>query len=246
MSGFCQRIIAGGLALLAVSAGAQLLRVANTSLTNLPPQPPQFGYTVNNAFPTVTLTQPVCLAAPPQETNRLFILEKGGNVVVITNLAAPTRTVFMNLSPVVAADSESGLLGLAFHPGYATNRYFFAFYTHTNFTTSQGTGRHQVISRFQATSTNENVALTNSELMLIMQRDTAGNHNGGDLHFGPDGYLYASVGDEGPQYNGARHAQIITNKFFSAILRLDVDKRRSAPRTCGQNFIPSATATRGE
>jgi len=59
----------------------------------------------------------------PGETNRLFILEKGGDIAVITNLASPTRSVFMSL-PVVA-DSESGMLGLAFHPGYATNGYFF-------------------------------------------------------------------------------------------------------------------------
>jgi len=210
------------LTMLPYAAAAQLQRVANSSLTNLPPQPPQYGYTLANAFSTVALTQPVCLASPPQETNRLFILEKTGNIVVITNLAAPTRTVFMSLS--VLSDSESGLLGLAFHPGYATNGYFFVF-SSRQMTTTQGSGRHQCISRFQVTSTNANVALTNSELILIAQIDSAPNHNGGDLHFGPDGYLYASVGDEGAQYNGSLNAQVITNKFFSAILRLDVDKR---------------------
>ena len=204
------------------TARAQLIRVPNTSFTNLPPVPPQFGYAVNNAFPSLLLTNPLCLAAPPLETNRLFILEKGGNIVVITNLANPTRTVFLTLS--VLSDSESGLLGLAFHPGYATNRFFYVF-SSRQLTTSQGTGRHQVISRFQTTATNANVALNNSEQILIQQIDSAGNHNGGDLHFGPDGYLYASVGDEGAQYNGNRNAQVLTNKFFSAILRLDVDKR---------------------
>ena len=145
--------------LMAFAAGAQLQRVANTSLTNLPPQPPQFGYTINNAFPAVTLNLPVCIASPPQETNRLFILEKSGSIVVITNLAAPTRTVFMDLTSLVESDSECGVLGLAFHPGYATNRYFYVFYTRDNFTTSLGSGRHQCISRFQTTSTNANVAL---------------------------------------------------------------------------------------
>src|SRR6266496_6064657 len=80
-----------------------LQRVPNITLTNLPAQPPQFGYTLVNAFPGVSLTQPVCLASPPGETNRLFILEKGGNIVVITNLAGPTRSVFMSLS--VLSDS---------------------------------------------------------------------------------------------------------------------------------------------
>jgi uncharacterized repeat protein (TIGR03806 family) len=228
--------------MMAFAATAQLQRVPNTSLTNLPPQPPQFGYTINNAFPTVTLSQPVCIASPPQETNRLFILEKAGNIVVITNLAAPTRTVFMSLP--VLSDSESGLLGLAFHPGYATNGYFFVFSSRDQ-SDSQGSGRHQVISRFQVTATNANVALTNTELQLISQFDTQGNHNGGDLHFGPDDYLYASVGDEGLQYNGDLNAQVITNKFFSAILRIDVDKRpgnllpNPHPASSTNYFIPA-------
>jgi uncharacterized repeat protein (TIGR03806 family) len=217
------------LTFIALAASAQLQRVPNTSLVNLPPSPPQFGYTIDNAFPTVTLTQPVCIASPPNETNRLFILEKTGSIVVITNLAAPTRTVFMSL-PVVT-DSESGLLGLAFHPGYATNGYFFVFSSRT-MTTSLGSGLHQCISRFQVTATNANVALTNTELPLIREYDWAPNHNGGDLHFGADGYLYASVGDGGAQYNGSSNAQIITNNFFSAILRIDVDKRP-------ENFLPN-------
>jgi len=230
------------LLMMTLAAAAQLQRAPNTSLTNLPPQPPQFGYTLANAFPTVTLSQPVCIASPPQETNRLFILEKTNSIVVITNLAAPTRTVFMSLP--VLSDSESGLIGLAFHPGYATNGYFFVF-SSRQLTTSQGTGRHQCISRFQVTATNANVALTNTELILIAQFDTQGNHNGGDLHFGPDGYLYASVGDEGLQYNGDFNAQVITNKFFSAILRLDVDKRpgnlppNPHPASSTNYFIPA-------
>lgn len=228
--------------MLAFSGTAQLARVPNTSLASLPPQPPQFGYTINNAFPSVSLSQPVCIASPPQETNRLFILEKGGNIIVITNLAAPTRTVFMSLP--VFASGESGLLGLAFHPGYATNGYFFV-YSSRSLTTSQGGGLHQRISRFQTTPPSANSALANTELPLITQIDGADNHNGGDLHFGPDGYLYASVGDEGAQYNGNRHAQVITNKFFSAILRLDVDKRpgnllpNSHPASSTNYFIPA-------
>src|SRR5258708_6815828 len=116
LSGFTALL---GLALspLEVSSGP-LSRVANTTL-QLPPSPPHFGYTIANAFRGVGLSQPVCIASPPGETNRLFILEKTGNIVVITNLASPTRTVFMSLP--VLSDSESGLLGLAFHPGYATN-----------------------------------------------------------------------------------------------------------------------------
>src|ERR1041385_4559507 len=72
-----------------------LQRVPNTSLA-LPSQPPQFGYAINNAFPTVAFSGPVCITSPPGETNRLFILDRAGTIVVITNLASPTRTAFMN------------------------------------------------------------------------------------------------------------------------------------------------------
>ncbi len=242
------RVLAGIVtfsAVLAANAAGPLQRVPNTTLTNFPAQPPQFGYTVVNAFPGVSLNQPVCIASPPGETNRLFILEKGGSIVVITNLASPNRTVFMSLT--VDSFSESGLLGLAFHPNYAINGYFYVF-SSRNISTSQGNGLHQCISRFQANPANANVALPATELFLIRQFDSAGNHNGGDLHFGPDGYLYASVGDEGPQYNGAGHAQVITNKFFSAILRLDVDKQpgnllpNPHPANSTNYFIPSDNA----
>lgn len=224
------------LATFSIASAGPLQRVPNTTLT-LPPQPPQYvGYLVNNAFPTVSLSGPVCIASPPGETNRLFILERSGNIVVITNLAAPTRTVFMSLS--TSFDSESGLIGLAFHPNYASNGFFYVFCT-TNLTTIQGTGRHQRISRFQVNPSNPNQGLASSQLPLITQFDTQGNHNGGDLHFGSDGYLYASVGDEGLQYNGDFNAQIITNKFFSAILRIDVDKR---PGNLAPNPNPASSS----
>jgi uncharacterized repeat protein (TIGR03806 family) len=222
-------------------AADPLKRVPNTTL-QLPPVPPQFGYTVSDAFPTVSLDQPVGIASPPGETNRLFIVEKTGNIVVITNLASPNRTVFMSLA--VLSDDESGLLGLAFHPGYATNGYFFVF-SSRDLNTSQGNGRHQRISRFETSPTNPNQGLFETELPLITQYDSAPNHNGGDLHFGPDGYLYASLGDEGAQFNGNGHAQEITGDFFSAILRIDVDKRpgnlppNSHPASSTNYFIPA-------
>lgn len=246
MLGFCSRFLAAGLLALAVSftasADVPFQRVANISLTNFPTQPPQFGYTVTNAFSGLSFSQPVCISSPPGETNRLFVLEKTGKIVVVTNLASPNRSEFMTLT--VDSNSESGLLGLAFHPDFASNGYFFVFSSRT-LSTSQGNGLHQCISRFQVTPTNANVALPTTEQFLIRQFDSAGNHNGGDLHFGHDGYLYASIGDEGAQYNGNGNAQVITNKFFSAILRLDVDKQpgnllpNPHPANSTNYFIPA-------
>jgi len=190
----------------------------------MPLVPPTYGYTTVNAFPGLNFGQPVCIASPPGETNRLFVLNKTGQMYVITNLASPNITPFMTVQGQLFTGSESGLLGLAFHPDYAnpTNRYFFLFYSVTT-NSSQGSGLHQRISRFQTSASNPNQALPGTELVLISQRDPAGNHNGGDLQFGPDGYLYISVGDGGTQYDGDRHSQIISSNFFSAIMRIDVD-----------------------
>ena len=93
------------------------------------------SYALTNAFPGLTFTNPVGIASAPEETNRLFIVERKGRIVVITNLAAPNRAIFMDISSRVtsATDTtvggEEGLLGLAFHPGYATNGFFYVFYT---------------------------------------------------------------------------------------------------------------------
>lgn len=216
-------------ALLAVAAQAQPFgltnRLPNTTLV-LPQAEPGYLYTTTNAFPGVAITNPMAIASPPGETNRVFILERAGRVVVITNLAAPTRTVFLDLTPRgIQTSGESGTLGLAFHPGYATNRQFFVFYSLNSYTTAQGTGRHQRVARFTADAVNTNFAPLASEAVLFTQFDDAGNHNGGDLHFGPDGYLYVSLGDEGNQNDVQENTQTIRKDFYSGILRLDPDKR---------------------
>lgn len=197
-------------------------RVANTTLrmpSSLPAESTN-SYTTSNAFPGLTLVQPVALATPPGETNRLFIVEQPGRIMVITNLGNPTLTTFLNITGKCAGSTgEGGLLGLAFHPGYATNRYFYVFYTAT------GAGFANRLARYQTQAGNPNAADTNSETVLFGQYDDQSNHNGGDLHFGPDGYLYVSTGDEGGCNGNQGNAQTINRDLFSAILRLDVDKR---------------------
>ena len=191
----------------------------------LPTTPPVFGYTTVNAFPGLNFGQPVCFATPPGETNRLYVLNKLGQMYAITNLASPNLTTVLDLSGRVYTPSESGLLGLAFHPDFAnpTNRYFFLFYSLiTNSPLGSGV-LHQRVARFQMTATNNNVALQSSEVVLMNQRDPADNHNGADLHFGPDGLLYVSLGDGGVQNDGDRNSQLISSNFFSALMRLDVD-----------------------
>lgn len=212
------------------NAGAQLQRAANTTLT-MPESMPTVGYTSSNAFPNLSFTNPVCIASPPGETNRLFIVGKNGVIYVITNMAAPTETIFMDISSRVTSTTsnsgdtgEQGLLSLAFDPGYATNHYFYVFYTGqaTNGTTTNAL--HHFLSRFSFTAGNTNQGNPNSETPLYIQYKRWSNHNGGDLMFGPDGYLYVSVGDEGMEYDYYTNAQHITWRLWSGILRLDVDK----------------------
>jgi glucose/arabinose dehydrogenase len=204
-------------------------------------------YTVTDAFPGLTFTNPVCIASVPGETNRLFVVERIGRIVVITNLAAPTRSIFMDISDRVinAADTtvnaEEGLLGLAFHPGFATNGYFYVFYTGLT-TTSAGSGLHDILSRFVLSVSNPNQGDPATETRFIVQFDHASNHNAGDLHFGPDGYLYVSLGDEGGAYGNYGNAQRIDHNFFSAIMRLDVDSKiGSLPPNPHPSALPSLT-----
>lgn len=189
---------------------------------------PGAGYALSNAFgDTLTFAAPVAIVSPPGDSNRIFIVEQLGRIMVITNLADPTPTVFMDLTSRVRFNGEQGLLGLAFHPGYVTNRFFYAFYvsnTNGNQTADSST-RHEILSRFEISPANPNAGLPNTELTLIRQMDEASNHNAGDLHFGPDGYLYVTLGDEGGANDQFNNSQTITKDFFSAIMRIDVDNR---------------------
>lgn len=192
--------------------------------SGLPPQLPRAAYSFVDALPGVVLDQPVATATPPGETNRLFVVEKTGRIVVITNLARPTRTVFANLTTNLLTSGEQGLLGLTFHPRHAENRRLFVFRT---LNTGPGTTRqaHNVLTEFQASAANPNVIDMASEVRLFAQRDEASNHNGGDLHFGPDGYLYVAVGDEGGGNDSYGNGQRIDRDLFAGLLRLDVDGR---------------------
>jgi glucose/arabinose dehydrogenase/mono/diheme cytochrome c family protein len=215
--------IAFGLAL-----SAQLPDLNQPPTLRMPQEPPSYGYRLTNAFGNLAFTDPVAIVTPPGETNRIFVVEQAGRIGVITNLAGPTRTVFLDIASRIIAGGEEGLLGLAFHPGYVTNRQFYIFYT-VNASSAQGANaRHDRLSRMLASATNRNLADPSSELILIEQFDEAGNHNGGDLHFGNDGYLYVSLGDEGGGGDNYQNSQRIDRDFFAGLLRIDVDDRPSS------------------
>lgn len=206
----------------------EALRISNSTF-NVPATPPPTNYQIVDAFGTLAFSDPVSLATPPGETQRLFVCQKGGLLRLIPNVTAatPTASTFLNLpalltsrSETLNTSSEQGLLGLAFHPDYASNGYFFIFYS-----VNKGGRAYQRVSRFSVQPGNPNLANTGSERILIEQADDYGNHNGGALEFGPDGYLYVSLGDEGSQDDAGANSQKLAKDFFSSILRIDVDKK---------------------
>jgi glucose/arabinose dehydrogenase len=156
------------------------------------------------------LSNPTSMAIVPGKGNRIFVCEQGGTLRVIklkNNHLLPTP--FVSLS--VDSSGERGLLGVAFDPAFNTNHFVYVYYT------VPGVSSHNRISRFTA---NGNVAVQGSELILLDldNLSTATNHNGGALHFGADGKLYATAGDNA---NG-NNAQTTTN-LLGKILRINSD-----------------------
>lgn len=169
------------------------------------------------AFPNLTFEQPLDMQSPDDGTDRLFVVEQPGRIYVIPrDPAASEKTLFLNITARVNDQGwEEGLLGLAFHPDYATNGYFFVNYTASG-------PRRSVISRFSVDPADPDKADASSETVILTYDQPYGNHNGGDLEFGPDGYLYLGVGDGGsagdPQGNGQNRATLL-----GTILRIDID-----------------------
>ena len=199
------------------------LRLPNTTVT-VPNTPPAQGYQLVDAFPGLVITQALALRTPPGPaySNLLFFVERPG-VISYINVTNPVRQVFMTMSDQISydntAEGEMGLESLDFHPGFATNGYFFVTYI-----TTGGNPYRERLSRFVANPATLTVA-TNTQQILWDTTKREFNHNAGDLHFGPDGYLYVSMGDEGNQYNFHTNAQRLDLGLFSGILRLDVDKK---------------------
>ena len=164
------------------------------------------------------LSSPVHLASPPNDA-RLFIVEQPGRIRIVQNgqlLAAP----FLDITAKVRDGGEQGLLSVAFHPQYATNRHFYVYYTDNN-------GDLQ-IERYTAQQGSPNVADPASVVPIInIPHPINPNHNGGQLAFGQDGFLYIGTGDgggAGDQPNNAQNRNVLLGK----LLRLDVNPASQA------------------
>ncbi len=169
-------------------------------------------------------TSPVDLQNSGDE--RLFVVELGGIIKIILPDGTINSNPYLDISSQVSSGSEQGLLGLAFHPNYSNNGYFFINYTKNN-----GDSR---ISRFSVDPTNPDIAVLGSELIIIEYSQPFSNHNGGGIAFGPEGYLYIATGDGGSGGDPGNRAQN-TTILLGKLLRLDIDNSSQ-----GRNYsIPS-------
>ena len=188
---------------------------------------------IENAFPNLTFRFPVDIQAPTDGTDRLFVVGQDGVIWVFENDAGVTQaTEFLNIESKVLCCGELGLLGLAFHPDYANNGFFYVNYTAAN-------PMRTVIARYSVTA-DPDVADPNSELVLLEVDQPFTNHNAGQLRFGPDGFLYVGLGDGGsggdPQDNGEDPTTLL-----GSMLRIDVDGQTGGAPDCGAG--PNANYT---
>src|SRR6187402_2322901 len=146
----------------------------------------------------------------PVGDSRLFVVQQSGAIRILNTDLTINSTPFLTLTTAtISTGGERGLLGLAFHPNYATNGYFYVNYTNT--------AGHTVIARYSV-SADPNIANAASGTILMTINQPFSNHNGGTLRFGPDGYLYIGMGDGGSQGDPGGRAQNI-NENLGKMLR---------------------------
>ena len=176
-----------------------------------PPPPPPAGtpslHLIDN------FSSPVYLASPPADSQRLFVVERGGAIRVLHNDTVRTRP-FLNLTGRVSTDGERGLLSVAFHPDYASNGQFYVYYTNL-------AGDIRIV-RYTVSSDRDSADEATADTVLRLAHPGHNNHNGGQLQFGPDGMLWVGTGDGGGGGDPTGNAQ---NKhtLLGKLLRLDVN-----------------------
>ena len=193
----------------------RMLRAALIAALALSPPLSAQDVVFEPAFPGLTFDSPVDLQAPPDGSARVFVVGQKGLVWSVDEAAAASKTVFLDIRDRVASGGELGLLGLAFHPDYAQNGHFYVNYTAPN-------PLRTVVARFTVTA-DPDAADPGSELVLLEVGQPFSNHNGGQLQFGPDGYLYVALGDGGSGGDPLGNGQD-PRTLLGSLLRLDVDQ----------------------
>jgi len=169
------------------------------------------------------LVDPVNVTNAGDGSGRVFVVQRTGQIRIIDQDGTLLEDPFLDISLLVKLDhQEQGLLGQAFHPDYAQNGLFYIYYS--DFRTN---GDHMLVE-YQVSADNPNVADPDSARMLLTEEDPFTNHNGGTLHFGPDGYLYLSIGDGGSAGDPYDNAQDLST-ILGKIIRIDVNAEGDQP-----------------
>jgi len=169
---------------------------------------------LERAFPALEFERPVDFQ---HAGDFLFVVEQDGVIRIFDNDPAPSQsTVFLDIrNKVSRSGNEKGLLGLAFAPNYKTSGYFYVYY-------SSGTSPHNsIVARYTRKTSNERQADPTSEQIVLSVTQPYSNHNGGQIAFGPDGYLYIGLGDGGSGGDPLGHGQD-RKTLLGSILRIDV------------------------
>jgi len=223
------RILMFAVALLLVSCGDTTVGTGSPTPTPTPtPTPSGPPPSISLSAVASGLSSPVAMESAHDGTGRFFVLEQAGVIKIVQN-GTVSSTAFLNITPLVESGGEKGLLGIAFHPSFSSNHKFYVDYTRRN-----GTQLQTVIAEYLASSANPNVADPASARILLVVDQPFDNHNGGQLAFGADGFLYIAFGDGGsggdPHGNGQN-----TNAILGKIVRIDVNTT-----TAGKQYgIPS-------
>jgi hypothetical protein len=229
--GFCSLALAifvagcsggnGGDATMVIAAACPATQAQSMSPAP-PPGAPPAGITlarqqINTGF---ALTFPLFLTAPPGDTDRLFLVEKGGVIKVVNRATSALIGTFLDITNLVSTGGEQGLLGLAFDPQYAVNGRFYVSYTDMS--------GASVIARFLRDQNDPNVAVNTADRIILTVAQPFKNHNGGLIAFGPDNYLYIGLGDGGSGGDPGNRAQNL-GELLGKLLRVDVSQGTQAP-----------------
>ena len=192
--------------------------VSHSSSSGPSPTPTPTLIPVTTQVLATGFTQPLDLESPPDNSGRLFVVEKGGTVRILQNGTVLPQP-FLNISAKVVTQVEEGLLGITFHPNFQTNGKFYV-----NYVRSSGGQIQSVISEFTASPANANQADPATERILLTVNQTGNfpNHKAGQLAFGNDGFLYFGLGDGGSEGDPLGNGQN-TQTLLGKMLRIDVN-----------------------
>lgn len=204
---FCFSLLAAFLVTVMVGCGG------NGSST--PPPPPGSQNLVLSTVVT-GLSNPVDLQTPDDGSNRLFVVEQPGTIRIIAN-GILQSTPFLDITNLIDFGGEKGLLGVAFHPNFSQHPFFYL-----NYDRLSGGQMETVIARYQVSAGDPNVADPASETILLTVTQPFPNHKGGQVVFGPDGFLYIGLGDGGSGGDPLGNGQSLQT-LLGKMLRIDVD-----------------------